>query len=114
MCYQYSFTPSLEPGADQCTLNQLRAQDIKTISMYYMGWCGGPWASLETTGFGGEPFYLGDFEPDGDVDLVDFTMFAQRWLDSDCDLCGGIDLDCDSEVGLEDLFMFVENWLIGK
>jgi hypothetical protein len=114
MCYQYSFTPSLEPGADQCTLNQLRAQDIQTISMYYWGWCGGPGASLETTGFGSGPFYLGDFEPDGDVDLEDFAVFAQRWLDSDCGLCEGIDLDCDGDVDMIDFAMFSGNWLSGK
>jgi hypothetical protein len=102
----FYFTPSQEPGISQCLLNQLRAKDIRVIHLHL----GNP-NTVETTGFGSGPYYLGDFEPDGDVDMVDFARFAQRWLDSDCGLCGGVDLDCDEEVGLEDLAEFVNNWL---
>lgn len=110
-CEYFTFTPSLEPGMDQCTLNQLRAQNIQDIHLGRMTYCGTPY--IETFGFGGDPFYLGDFEPDGDVDMVDFAKLAQRWLDSDCGQCGGIDLDCDSNVGLEDLLELTGNWLEG-
>jgi hypothetical protein len=48
---------------------------------------------------------------DGDVDMVDSTRFAQRWLESDCGLCGGADFDCNEEVGIEDLAELVNNWL---
>ena len=110
-CEDFLFTPHLEPGMNQCLLNQLRAQDIRVIHLGNIFGCGTPY--VETFGFGAGPYYLGDFEPDGDVDMVDFAMFAQRWLDSDCGLCGGIDLDCDEEVGFEDLMGFADNWLAG-
>jgi hypothetical protein len=111
-CEQLTFTPHLEPGMDQCLLNQLRAQDIRDIYLANLTYCGTPYHG--TTGFGSGPYYLGDSEPDGDVDLIDFARFAQRWLDSGCGFCGGADFDCDEEVGLEDLAEFVNNWLAGK
>jgi len=104
------FTPSLEPGMDQCTLNQLRAQDVRMIHLDIDP----ETASHEIFGFGSGPYYLGDFEPDGDVDMFDFARFAERWLDVDCGQCGGADLDCDEEVGLGDLAEVVNNWLAGK
>ncbi len=108
-CEDFIFTPHLEPGMNQCTLNQLRAQDIREIHLNNMTYCGTPY--IETFGFGSGPYYLGDFEPDGDVDMLDFAKLAERWLDSDCGQCGGADLDCDEEVGFEDLLEFVNNWL---
>jgi hypothetical protein len=103
---EFLFTPSLEPGMDQCLLNQLRAQDIRVIHMIAYGQ---PY--IETFGFGAGPYYLGDFEPDGDVDMTDYARFAQRWLDSNCGQCGGADFDCNEEVGVEDLAELVNNWL---
>lgn len=41
-------------------------------------------------------------EPDGDVDLADFTMFAIHWLASDCDLCGIADLTGNGQIQLFD------------
>jgi len=108
-CEDFIFTPHLEPGMNQCTLNQLRAQDIREIHLNNMTYCGTPY--FETFGFGSGPYYLGDFEPDGDVDMLDFSKFAERWLESDCGQCGGADLDCDEEVGWEDLVEFINNWL---
>lgn len=53
----------------------------------------------------------GDLEPDGDVDMVDFTMFAEQWRKTNCGTCGGADLDDDSDVDTEDLNEFTDNWL---
>jgi len=104
----FLFTPSLEWGIDQCLLKQLRAKDIRVI--HFSCHMGDP-PYVETTGFGSGPYYLGDFEPDGNVDLLDFARFAQRWLNSNCGYCGGADFDCDEEVGFEDLEQFTDNWL---
>jgi len=57
----------------------------------------------------------GDFEPDGDVDLMDLLYLAQRWLLTGCeapDWCGGADLDhLGGIVNLPDFAIFAENWL---
>ena len=61
--------------------------------------------------------FAGDLEPDGDVDLADFTSFALWWLDSECNLtddCGGADIFGDGAVLLDDLLALVQNWLAGK
>lgn len=108
-CEDFLFTPHFEPGMDQCLLRQLRAKDIRVIHLGKMTACGAPY--VETFGFGAGPYYLGDFEPDGDVDMVDFAIFAQRWLNSNCGQCGGADFDCDAKVEMEDLAEFVNNWL---
>lgn len=60
----------------------------------------------------------GDFEPDGDVDLDDFTKLAAAWLTQDgqteyrsvCD----INTPQDGQIDMKDLLVFVENWLAGK
>jgi len=57
----------------------------------------------------------GDFEPDGDVDLMDLLYLTQRWLSTGCaapDWCGGADLDhLGGIVNLLDFAIFAENWL---
>ena len=60
----------------------------------------------------------GDIEPDGDVDMLDYSMFADAWLsqngqdnfNSRCDL----DPEKDNKINIDDLSLFVENWLSGK
>jgi len=57
---------------------------------------------------------FGDFEPDGDVDFVDFSFFASRWSDGNCadsNDCEGADFDQSGAVGIDDLFIFAQNWL---
>ena len=61
--------------------------------------------------------FAGDMEPDGDVDLADFSTFAMWWLDSDCgskDDCGGADILGDGDVLLDDFATLIQNWLAGK
>lgn len=55
----------------------------------------------------------GDFDTDGDVDLVDFDVFASHWQETNCGICGGADIGCDGGVELNDLKEFVRNWLAG-
>jgi len=55
--------------------------------------------------------YLGDIEPDGDVDLADFAVFASYWQDIDCGTCGGVDLTNDGIVDANDLAELAKNWL---
>jgi parallel beta-helix repeat protein len=59
-----------------------------------------------------------DLDSSGDVDLEDFGVFAQHWLETYCvvpDWCGGADLDPyirnRGQVDLADLAIFVQNWL---
>jgi len=57
----------------------------------------------------------GDFEPDGDVDLVDFSAFAAHWQESPCNegnnWCNKADMDHLDGVDIKDLATFAENWL---
>lgn len=53
----------------------------------------------------------GDFEPDGDVDLADFSRFAEQWLSTHCGFCGQADFTSDLNVDLEDFVLFIEGWL---
>ena len=55
----------------------------------------------------------GDFEPDCDVDFVDFAWFAPNWMDTTCGVCGGADLTGDGNVNWADLREFSTNWLAG-
>ncbi len=106
----FLFEPRLEPGISQGILDELQAQDIRLIYMYY----GFPTGSIiRTYGFGDESFLPGDFEPDGDVDFRDYCLFATRWLDTICDDCGGADLTGDGRVDGHDLRQLTEQWLEG-
>lgn len=60
-----------------------------------------------------------DFDDDCDVDFLDFSLFAQHWLQEGCtepDWCGGADLVHDANVVVDmlDLMEFTRNWLEGK
>jgi hypothetical protein len=60
--------------------------------------------------------FAGDMEPDGDVDLADFVLFAGWWLSTDCGSqadCGGADILLDGQVLLDDLSELAGNWLLG-
>lgn len=57
--------------------------------------------------------FLGDFEPDGDVDMIDFAAFAGHWQETNCGQCGGADLTGDGKVDMNDLEQFTANWLAG-
>ena len=57
----------------------------------------------------------GDMDYDHDVDLVDFSQLAWRWLDSGCkaenNWCARADISTDGSVGIPDLAGFAEHWL---
>jgi hypothetical protein len=56
---------------------------------------------------------LGDFNFDGVVDISDFILFEQYWMNSGCTFpyfCHGRDLTEDGEVDFEDFAAFAENW----
>ena len=58
-----------------------------------------------------------DFDSDGDVDFVDYAVFASHWMNQDCnypDWCGGSDLDYSGVVDFNDLAIFTDNWLWEK
>jgi hypothetical protein len=54
---------------------------------------------------------LGDLNHNYRVDMKDFSLFALRWMDMDCDDCGGADLDGDNDVDFNDLSLLVDYWL---
>ena len=54
-----------------------------------------------------------DVNGDSRVDLFDFAWFAARWMESECWICGGADIDCDEDVDYHDLSILVDRWLAG-
>jgi len=67
---------------------------------------------------GGDYELLGGFwpgEPLCTVNFYHFALFAEHWLQTDCnDLnnwCGGADLDHMNDVDSNDLKLFVDEWL---
>lgn len=57
------------------------------------------------------PVALGQLDFDTDTDMVDFGIFAGRWLDSACGTCSGTDLTGNGKVTLDDLHDFTTYWL---
>ena len=61
---------------------------------------------------------LGDFEPDGDVDLIDFAVLANAWRthkgDAKWNAACDISMPSDNTIDWKDLAVFAENWLAGK
>jgi hypothetical protein len=58
-----------------------------------------------------------DLDLDGDVDLGDFALLSQQWLETGCVLpgwCADADIDRSGTVGLSDLVLMVQDWLWGK
>ena len=58
----------------------------------------------------------GDLNHDCEVDLTDFTLFAQQWRNSDClydGWCYEADLNYDFKVDFEDFTRLADNWLAG-
>jgi predicted outer membrane repeat protein len=55
----------------------------------------------------------GDFEPDEDIDLVDFAFFAMHWLETGCGTCGGADFTGNGNVNFYDLKELTDEWLAG-
>ena len=68
-----------------------------------------------------ESFYLGDFEPDGDIDWDDIQFFCSHWLETGCsdlagdqtDWCYATDINHDQTVNYYDFAEFAPNWLAG-
>lgn len=60
------------------------------------------------------PFLPPDFDFDGDVDFVDFALFASYWQETGYTICSRADLNCDGKMDFLDVQEFGVNWLIGK
>jgi hypothetical protein len=62
----------------------------------------------------GRKFLPEDFEADGNVDFVDFALFAIGWsgrLNIETINSNWADLNNDKEVDMYDMLMFMDNWL---
>ncbi|MFC1782791.1 endonuclease/exonuclease/phosphatase family protein [Planctomycetota bacterium] len=57
----------------------------------------------------------GDLDGNGEIDLIDFSLFTARWHDTGCNTldnyCGEADINGDGKVGLVDLAEITSHWL---
>ncbi len=108
----FLFEPRLESGISQDTLDQLQAQDIRLIHLVidnnYDYQCPGCFSNITTYGFDYVP---GDFDGDTYVNLVDFAMLVQHWMEPDACANAKVDLTGDTQVDMQDLMEFCRNWL---
>lgn len=59
---------------------------------------------------------LADFNTDGIVNLLDYSLLASCWLTENCtdpDGCLGADMDGNATIDANDLFLFADSWLWG-
>ena len=54
---------------------------------------------------------LGDLDHSCRIDMEDFSLFALRWMDVNCDDCDASDLDRNGTVGFGDLIRLCQHWL---
>ena len=59
------------------------------------------------------PAALGQLDFDTDTDLLDFALFAEHWLATDCGTCDGTDLTGNGKVTMDDLRDLATYWLAG-
>jgi len=60
-----------------------------------------------------------DINLDGDINFIDFALFAIHWQQGDCKKCGeyfnkpsrAVDFNGDGKINIDDLRMLAENWL---
>jgi len=89
----------------------VESYDLRDPNNYTIDWSVtealGNYATLELM-VGFQTNYA-DFNADGYVNFVDYSMFAENWLKEDTGLTG--DLDEDNDVDYNDLSLFVDEWL---
>jgi len=61
---------------------------------------------------------IGDIDGDGDVDCIDFALFAAHWQHTPdsiggCGRCSEADFTGDGKVDIDDLRQLAANWLVG-
>ena len=67
-----------------------------------------------------EDFFISqeaDFDEDCDVNITDFSLFSEHWLESGCSdpcWCFGMDMNQNSTVDMPDMTTLAENWLVGR
>ena len=62
-----------------------------------------------------DSLYIGDFEGnDCDVDLADYAVLSQSWLQNDSAIDIAPYLDPDRVIDVKELLVLVDNWLTGK
>jgi pectate lyase len=69
--------------------------------------------NLNESGYSSEVFggLYGDFTGNGLVEIADLADFLDLWLESDCGLTAGIDLDDNCIVNFYEFSVLAENWL---
>ena len=54
-----------------------------------------------------------DLDQDGNIDMADFSLFSQVWLETGCNgpsTCNGADLNASGTVDMVDFSLFIQEW----
>ncbi|MGD1043503.1 MAG: GLUG motif-containing protein [Sedimentisphaerales bacterium] len=105
-------------GMDNGNGTPLTDEQMKQQSSFVSWDFNAVWHICETTNYPKLKWQIvpGDFVcPDG-VNFVDYSFFAERWLNTNCasnNNCDGADFDLSGTVDIADLVIFCEYWLKG-
>ncbi len=90
--------------------------DLNGLKLYYVNSSVNPSATIVENGGSLNQIFIGDFEPDGDVDFADFSVLALAWQskpgDENWDQICNLDAP-DDIINIADLAVFTDNWLAG-
>jgi fibronectin type 3 domain-containing protein len=55
--------------------------------------------------------YYGDFTHDGEINMEDFAVLAEAWMQNDCQATSAVDIDNDCIANYTEFSYMLENWL---
>lgn len=54
---------------------------------------------------------ISDLNGDFNVDFFDYALFAMHWMESECLICNGANINCNKSVDYDDLYILITGWL---
>jgi hypothetical protein len=116
---QWDKYPSQESSAISLTAGQkyyievLHKENASSDNLA-VAWSGPGISQQVISGAHLSPWFVGlygDFTGDGNVDMADLAELLALWLEDDCSLTVGMDLDGNCVIDLHEFSILAQNWL---